>query len=167
MFEEIKSSERIGTLGFLASGQRVIDRHNSHIHENIRQILPEILQEINTDKDFIKQEIDIGRKDFENICVETTDEDEIIFAKRKYRDGFTRFVKNRQPEKTSKITIILKKTQEEDTYFIVTAFSGSGAEVEPWDRQADSKSIHFWNNHALIWDGKDVDENTITEKCPW
>lgn len=156
-----RSLESAPVLGFLSSGEKVFDRPNSHIHDDIDiATLTEALGNIDaTGKDFIVESVDLGRTIGKTQCIETSENDEIVYAQREGRFGLTRFVKNREKKDTSIVTMILKKTPE--GFVAITAFAGPKAEREPWDRnlvdpneKAESES--FWQNHALVWDGKNI-----------
>lgn len=154
-------------LGTLASGQSVFDRHDSHLHGEIVNLLSEAFGKIFlTGEQFSVQEVDLGRIVGETICVSTSVDDEIVFAKRPKRAGLTRFVKNRQPNPTSSVVVILK-AMDEGGYILITTFAGSRSEPEPWDRNATEKSVEFWNTHALLWGKEEIIPGTETSVCPW
>jgi hypothetical protein len=155
-------------LGRLRSGQIVVDRYRSHNHLATRPLLPEVLGQIYAQgRQFIHEEVDFGRIVGLSTCVVTGPGDEIVYAQRPGRRGPTRFVKNRQPEPSSAVTVILKKDDFEDYYVLITAFIGNKPEPEPWDRHATEKSRGFWASHALIWGSEPVVPGTETTVCPW
>ncbi|HRH25424.1 MAG TPA: hypothetical protein PLD99_00525 [Parcubacteria group bacterium] len=148
---------RLVELGVTKSGEKVFDRPSSHIHgnETVEKYLPLALERIDSmGRDFIVEAVDFGEEIGVSMCVETTPEDEIVYAVRPKRRGPTRFVKNREGEPTSEFTVILKKVDE--GYIVITAFVGPKAEKEPWDPMATEESKEFWNNHALIWESEEV-----------
>ena len=151
----------------LGSGEVVIDRYRSHLHPEVVAILSEALMRVQGGEVFIVAEIEFGRPVGESICVPTQDGDEIVFAKRPRRFGYTRFVKNRRPESCDSVVVILKRDDHEDYYVLVTAFIGRRAEPEPWDRNATANSRAFWNSHALVWGGESTIPGTETTECPW
>lgn len=155
-------------LGKLGSGQVVFDRPNSHLHKDILGILEEALLKINLkDENYQEVELDLGRVMGRTDCVETNDSDQIVYAKRRGRKGYSRFVKNRKSEDSSKIVIVLKKAKEENCYLLVTAFIGSFPGPEPWDPNATMQSKKYWSSHALIWNSTEIDPKTETSLCPW
>ena len=152
----------------LASGEAVVDRFNSHVHENATRLLPAVFAKINTQgRKFLIEEVLFDRIVGETVCVLTTDADEIVWAKRPKRFGHSRFVKNRKPEPCDKVVVILKKDDFEDYYVLITAFIGHRPEPEPWDQNANSNSLAFWGSHALIWGSEEVMHDTLTTDCPW
>lgn len=105
--------------------------------------------------------------------VETDENSEIIYAKRKERNLYTRFVKNRKGSITSSFVVILNKSRNNDNdYFLVTMFPGKGAYREPEDPNISTKeeliqSLLFWENHALVFDESTINLETITPICPY
>ncbi len=157
-------------LGTLFSGEMVKDRPDSHLHPEVFEILGEIFLKVDSqNRPFICEEIEMGRIVGLTSCVQTSNEDEIVFAQRPRRNGLTRFVKNRQSVPCSKVVVILKKIDDEEYgYVLITSFVGAMAEVEPWDERATQKSIDFWNNNALVMDGSnEIMPGTETYICPW
>jgi hypothetical protein len=154
---------------FLGSGEEVRDRADSHVatHTSVHAVLAEVLKKIHAGgRGFLIEEVQMGRIVGESICVATRPGDEIIFAQRPNRWGLTRFVRNRTPEPSSSVSIILKKAQDGE-YILITAFIGSMAPAEPWDRNATPNSREFWNTHALVWGCEEIIPGTESLECPW
>jgi len=141
-------------LGQLASGEYVFDRPRSHLHGDVETLLHELFARIRAlDRQFIIEEIDLGRIVGKKHCVETGPDDEIVYAQRPNRKGLTRFVLNREPEDCTCAVLVLKRDEYADIYIVLTAYIGTHSEPEPWDRYATPKSEEFWSEHAMIWDG--------------
>lgn len=156
------------TLGRLASGEEVLDRHGSHLHNGVKSLLPAAFNKIEGGgQAFLVEEVDFGQPIGETICVATGPQDQIVYAKRPRRFGHSRFVLNRTAEQCSSLIVILKKAEEDDFYVCITAFVGHKAEPEPWDRNATEQSAKFWLNHALIWRSEETVPGTQTAECPW
>jgi len=152
----------------LASGEPVVDRHNSHIHESAAAFLPPALYRIDSrGRKFLIETVEFDFVVGETVCVATEPGDKIVYAQRPKRFGLTRFVKNRKPEPTNAVTIILKRDEFENYYVLITAWCGHKSEPEPWDRNATEKSVSFWNSHALIWGSEATIPGTETDVCPW
>ena len=97
-------------LGNLASGEPVYDRHSSHLHREVQELLPEIFAGVSSGTErFMVHEHDFGRIVGYCNCVATSGSDTVVWAQRPKRAGLTRFVKNRQPEPSTKAVIILKR----------------------------------------------------------
>lgn len=155
-------------LGRLGSGEPVFDRPNTHLHQGVLALLPEALGRVNLNGDtFAVVEVDFGRVVGETMCVETSGSDQIVFAKRPKRFGYSRFVRNRNPEPCSSVVVILKKDEVEDYYVLITAFVGRRPQPEPWDRNATPDSAAFWSSHALVWGSEPIIPGSETNHCPW
>ena len=151
----------------LNSGESVVDRNRSHVHAIEQSLLEEVLAKvISRGRGFLVETIDLGRVVGEATRVETSEGDEIIFAQRVGRQGLTRFVKNRTPSSCSTVTVILKRIDRGD-YVLITAWVGTQAEPEPWDRNATERSVVFWSREALVWGSEEIVTGTETTKCPW
>lgn len=160
----------------LASGQSVCDWTISNkISAELRTFLPEVIGKIYAShRHNIAQEIDLGRNVGLCACVPTTDSDEIVFARRTGRRGqsaklgLSRFVKNRQPIPTTKITVIIRKERDRAHYVLIAAFFGPKAEPEVWDRPTP-KSMPFWHSHAFVWGspGLEIVPGSETSEYPW
>ena len=157
------------TTWMLKSGERVVDRHRSHLHGEVVALLPAVLAAIESgSRVFLVASHDFGRVIGETICIATRPGDEIVYAQRPGRQGMTRFVKNRAPEPTRQVTVILKRDARDwRLYVLISAFTGAPAEPEPWDRNATARSRSFWNTHALVWGKEPTIPGTETVRCPW
>lgn len=152
----------------LKSGEQVVDRYRSHLHDGVVALLPVALGQIESQgREFFSTQVDFGRVIGKTICVETGPNDEIVFAQRRGRAGLSRFILNRHPTSTSSLVIILKKAEDDNLYVIVTAFTGALPEPEPWDRNATERSREFWSTHALVWGVEKIVPGTLTRECPW
>lgn len=103
----------------------------------------------------------------------TTLEDKVIYARRKGRDTYTRFVLDREPYITDSCAIILNRNYDcKEEYYLITMFPGYISQKEPQDRNIKSRkelieSLNFWKNHALLFRPEDVIIETITDQCPY
>jgi len=161
----------------LKSGEAVVDRHNSHLHEGVARFLPDALARIESGgREFFVEEVDFGRPIGETTCVATAAGDQVVFAKRPRRWGNSRFVLNRTPEQCSSLVVILKAGGNGE-YILITAFIGHRPQPEPWDHRnfsqqqdpqlAERLSREFWSLHALVWGSEEVIPGTETARCPW
>jgi len=159
-------------LGTLASGQKVIGRRNCHLHAGVKELLPEVLSQVSGDDQFVKQAVDLCRIVGLSNCVETTENDQIVFAQRVARSGLSRFALNRECEKTSQVTVVVQFSPSDRCYVMATAYCGPLAELEPWSPRVRKgkdrlKSYTFWGKHALVWGSEPIIPKTITNKYPW
>ncbi|MFZ2836142.1 MAG: hypothetical protein WAZ21_02385 [Candidatus Saccharimonadales bacterium] len=91
--------------------------------------------------------------------VETTDADDIIYAKRKEREKYSRFAKNRELVPTSYIVICIRK--QSGDYLLWTAWCGRLLPKEAYD-----PASHFSRTHALVYDEELIQLDTITTLRP-
>jgi hypothetical protein len=154
-------------LGITADGEVVVNRIDSHMHEDIKPIVKDAISQIQVSgRQFIAQELEFRYVIGTSCCVKTTPNDCIVFAQRPNRKGLTRFVLDRDKEPTSKAMVVLKRNEHENKYILITAFVGGKAELEPWDPRATPASLKFWQNNALVW-GEPIIRGTATTKYPW
>lgn len=104
-------------------------------------------------------ERDLGRTIGTTNLVETTDRDEIVYAKRIGRSTYSRFAKNRQPLPCKSIVVVLRKRVE--GYYLWTAMCGKLLPEEAY--QQDSQ---FNAAHALVYDDQLVQVDTVTHLEP-
>jgi hypothetical protein len=153
-------------LGYLASGELVVDRTVSHIHPGLDELLAPALDKIvSHGRERFVEEVNFGWVIGETHCVTTTPDDKIIYAQRENRSGLSRFAPERKPEPCTAVTVVLWKSDE--GYVLRTAFVGYMAEPEPWDKNATEASVPFWNTHALVPEGNRIVLETATLECPW
>lgn len=167
-------------LGKTKDGFEVRDRQNSHIqsHSSVTPFLAEALGKISVDKrNFIAEEINLGRIIGKNICVKTDTDDEIVYASRPKRFGKTRFVKTKKSQDCSTVMVVMKKFNGDSHFTLMTSFIGGAAPNEPWDNRAfnrsenpvkaKTESTSFWNSHALVWGEEKIISGTENTICPW
>lgn len=154
-------------IGRTADGAVVVNRSNSHLHDDVKPIIADALSRVHTcGRPFIEGEVDFGAVIGTSCCVSTGPKDCIVFAQRPHRKGLTRFVLDRDKEPTTKVMVVLKQTVNLSEYVLITAFIGGKAELEPWDTRATPASLKFWQSKALVW-GEPIVKGTATIKYPW
>ena len=105
----------------------------------------------------------VGNKD----VVDVNQGDEIVYAKRKNRAEYVSFIKNRQPQPCSYVSISLKQL-DPTSYELQSTWIGEFESPPfPGDKSATRESIPFWNRHAFVWGTQGIQEDTITNQCPW
>lgn len=140
-------------LGQLASGEDVVDRHESHIREDVFPFLTQAFVQIESKgRSIFEATIDFEKVIGNTNCVSVTEKDDIVYARRKKRGGYTKFVRNRPMEPTSKLTLVLMRSRTSEAYVVITAYLGPCGGKEPWDPRATEESREFWKSHALVYD---------------
>lgn len=138
-----------------------IDLTHMKAHESVLPLLEQVIPNmVVADQVVVKTSIDMGQIIGLTDCVETTQYDEIVYAKRPGRPGKTRFVMNRKQQPCSHVTVIMKRIG--DHFRLLTSFIGHVAEKEPFDKSIRTdeefmQSKHFWDRHALVWGSQEVE----------
>ena len=104
-------------------------------------------------------ERDLGRVVGTTNLIETTDSDEIVYAKRIGRDSYSRFAKNREPIPCRSIVVVLRKGDA--GYYLWTAMCARLLPKEAW-----IESSTFNKTHAMAFDESLVQIDTLTKLKP-
>ena len=84
-----------------------------------------------------------------------------------------RFTLNGELRKTNKCVVVLKRSNINDNeYYLITMFPGEHLVKEPQDRNFETEesrqsAFEFWSNHALIFNPKIIDLDSIEYECPY
>lgn len=138
--------------------------HFAH-HPKLVEAAKNALAGIEAKDDVVRfeQEMDevVGMTDL----VETTPDDEVLYALRPLRSIYSRFVKNRKSQPTRWIVVDLRK--DGDAYVLRTAFVGRMTPSFPGGDYLSEQSREFWANHALVWESQEIVPGSETTECPW
>lgn len=164
---------KLELLGTTKDGRLVyVDMQNSHAASHFKdtpqllELVKELLPKIETPQNYSRFDIDMGREIGLSDLVQTTDADDIVYAKRPNRTKYSRFVKNKGPVPSTMVTLELRKL-EEGGLELFTAYIGSLTPPTPGDGVKKETSKRFWMQHALAWGSQEIDSKTETRKCPW
>lgn len=152
------------SLGLTRDGQPVfLDQANTHIRyhlletSNLLELVREAVPQIELSGDLqVVVECDMGRIVGMTNLVETTKDDEIVYAKRIGRDAYSRFAKNRYPSPCRYIVMVFR--QKNGVYFLWTAMCGRRLPSEAY-----SKDSEFNAPHALAYDEKLIQLDTLSD----
>lgn len=111
-------------------------------------------------------EKDIGREIGTTDIVSTTSEDNIYYALPLKSDVYSRFAKNRYPQKSSSLTIIIMRDSE-GNYEVEDTWIGTNHPAFPGGKMATTASKKFWQTHALVQDAQLIQSKSITKDCPY
>jgi cold shock CspA family protein len=140
--------------------------NQQHVHLELDEYLPLIIDNIKDyNNDYLEVEYELPEIVGYSDCLETNNNDEIIYAKRKGRLDYTRFVHGKSPEPSKNIFASFKKT--ELGYLIITIFVGKKAAREPWDALATIDDFKFWQTHALVFRPETIIKGSELKTCPW
>ncbi len=159
--------KQIETIGTTADGEPVcIDWLNTNIDYHLLEtpdlisLVGEVLPTINVaGRRQVVVERDFGRIIGTTNLVETTDDDEIVYAKRIGRDAYSRFAKNRAPIPCSSIVVVLRRG--DSGYYLWTAMCAKLLPEEAWIDGSD-----FNKTHAIDFDEDLVQLDTVTVSRP-
>lgn len=123
-----------------------------HILENpkLLELVKEVIAQCDVVGPNVGIERDLGRIVGQTSCVTTSDDDEIVYAKRLQRDSYSRFVMNRELEDTSLVSVVL--FEKEYGYLVWSAWCGALVPTSPDSKGKMKTSEGFWNTHALVYD---------------
>lgn len=147
------------TLGCTANGMPIYDATAIGGHSHRPDLDTEAIEKVSFDGGFSRITVDLERIIGVDHCIETTEEDTIVYLRRSNRNGKSRMVLNRTAMETSKVSLILITAGKEDGEFadksvLWTLFEGEFAPKEPFDNfrsdEERKESEEFWANHALV-----------------
>jgi len=111
-------------------------------------------------------EIDMGRVIGSTDIVETSEKDNIYYAQPVKNANYSRFVKNRPPQPSRKLTIIVQK-DDIGNYEVTDTWIGPCSPPFPGHENATDESRPYWENHALVQDAQIIQSRSITKVCPY
>ncbi len=168
-------------------GKAVTNRPSSHVAEHAWRWVPDAVAAIDTKgRDYFVEDVEFPHPTGKSNVIETSEDDDIVFARRPRRPGYSRFVRGRGKHRvpTNKLTVILKRKEgrgeDPNEYLLVTAWIGGISEPEGEainklgfrtnDREqvleARRKARSFWRNHAFVLEHTLHWAHTITAEVP-
>ena len=154
-------------LGNLSTGEPVYDRYRSHLDNGLREIIREVLLSIgSSDRRTIEEEVEFNRVIGRSNLVETTEDDDIVYAKRVNRKNYSRLVKLKVGPECSTSYVKLIRDKKADAYILVTAFIGAKTPPEPIPDSDNQKLKKFWSTHALSYESVSIQHGTETKAVP-
>lgn len=155
-------------LGVLKSGEQVYNRDSTHVDKVIKDLVLGVLPSIESN-DEVHFEKSITFPNNIGICrvVRATFNDQIYYAVRKNRKGYSRIVKGKEGEQSNILFLVLHKYPEDGTkYVLITAYIGDRAGPEPYDKYCMPSDKEYWLNNAFVEELVEIDNNTITNIPP-
>ena len=111
-------------------------------------------------------ERDMGRTIGNTDIVATSEKDTIYYAQPLKTEAYWRFAKNRYPQPSNKLTIILERDAD-GNYEVSDTWIGPSVPPFPGDEHATAASKQYWETHALAQDTQSIQSKTITADCPY
>ena len=141
-------------------GLKVFDREDSHLH------LPQAVV-ATAFQNYDLERSDLNGNDIEKVWMRGAlhvpqpcylveapmDCEDVYYERRGNRKGFSRMIRNREPEMVTDLMVVLKKSGNH--YIVLTAYAGVPSPKEPWDTSIETpeeyrSSLEFWETHAII-----------------
>ena len=147
-----------------------VDEQNTNIglhileNPNLLELAKEAIIQSEVVGEKVALEMDLGRVIGTTSMVEIGVDDEIVWAKRKDREKYSKFVKNRELVPTSKVVAIL--FQKEYGYLLWSGWCGELLPQEPGGAGGTRTSRAFDKTHAMVFDEVIIQMDTITEVDP-
>lgn len=137
----------------------------------LRELVVEIIVTLDLNGQAIAQHYDMGRIVGTCDVVNTDNDDMVVYGVRKnrYDDGLVPFVKNREGEPCRYVTIQLVP-QTDRSYVLSSAWIGTFDEEDepfPLSKDANERSVDFWNKHAFVYGSQEIIAGTEIKICPW
>lgn len=145
-----------------------VDNTNIRLHlieyPDLLELVKIVVQNSVLEGENVGLEYDMGKIVGQTSCVETTDADEIVYAKRLQRDSYSRFVKGRELEDTEFVSAIFFK--KDYGYLLWSAWCGRLVPTSPDSEGRMRTSEGFWDTHALVYDPEIIQKDTERTDCP-
>lgn len=145
-----------------------VDSTNLALHiienPNLLSHIKEAVKKSDLEGEKVALEVDLGRIVGVTSMVEIHDGDEIVYAKRLDRDSYSKFVKNRDLVPTSWVVAILFK--EEYGYLVWSGWCGRLLPQEPDGKGGSRTAKEFEASHALVYDPKIIQMDTLKSSKP-
>lgn len=135
--------------------------HNPKLADAVRKVI----SVLDIKEDSMRIETCMNEEVGTTDLVETSEDDEIVYALRPLRSTYSRFVKNRKATPSSWVTVDIRR--EDDVYTLYTAFVGRLTPSFPGGDYLPEQSKEFWARHALVWGAQEIVLGSETSKCPW
>lgn len=152
------------------NGEKVwcdVENSNLRLHvienPNLLACIKEAIEKSDLEGEKVALQTDLGRSIGLTSCVRTSDEDEIVYAKRIDREKYTRFVKNRKLVSTNHVVAILFK--KPDGYLLWSGWCGELLPQEPDGQGGTRTKRSFERTHALVFDEKIIQTDTVLSEA--
>lgn len=111
-------------------------------------------------------EQDMGRKIGTTDIVSTNGDDSIYYAQPMKTEAFSRFAKNRYPQPSTMLTVIVNQ-DDEGNYEVSDTWIGSYCPAFPGAKGETAESKKYWQTHALVHNAQIIQSKSITKDCPY
>lgn len=133
-----------------------------YVYGLIREVLAK--RELLGERVIIEQ--NMGRNIGTTDIVSTTDDDTIYYARALKSKVYSRFAKNRYPQASKTLTVVIQRDTD-GNYEISDTWIGGNHPAFPGDELATPDSESYWKTHALVQDAHVIQSKTLTRTCPY
>jgi hypothetical protein len=132
----------------------------------IINLIKEVLTPLKLREARVIVERDMGRNIGNTDIITTSDADSIYYAQPIKTETFSRFAKNRYPQPSHTLTIIVERDTT-GNYEVRDTWIGPSAPPFPGDEHETADSKTYWETHALAHDAQPIRSRSITKNCPY
>jgi len=111
-------------------------------------------------------ERDMGRNIGTTDIVDTSESDTIYYAQPLKAEIFSRFARNRFPQPSQILTVVMERDGE-GNYEVQDTWIGPSSPPFPGDEHEATDSKVYWQTHALVQDAQAVQSKSVTKTCPY
>ena len=111
-------------------------------------------------------EHDMRREIGYDFIVDTTSTDAVFYARLVKDEVYTRFVKTKDPKRTSYLTVTLRQDGD-NNYELSDIWIGRITPPRPGSSAETANSKPFWSSHACILVDQPFQIHTLTKICPY
>lgn len=161
MLDETNSKYNI-YINLISSSAGIYLSRRPYVIALVRELLS--TNELHGERVVIEQDMrrDIGTTDI----VSTSDKDTIYYAQPLKSEVFSRFAKNRYPQVSNMLTVIVERDTD-GNYEVTNVWIGSSHPAFPGDQFATADSKEYWKTHALVQDAQVIQSRSLTKMCPY
>jgi hypothetical protein len=133
----------------------------------LKSLVKEVIEKIELNDESMQFDTHLGRIIGNTDLVSNSENDEIVYAKRKNRNIYTSFNKTKKPQPCSVVAMGLAR-QPNGEYDLLSAWIGSvDSPPFPGDEKETPESKPYWMTHSLVWRTQEVQAGSETSVCPW
>lgn len=133
---------------------------------HLLKLVATVTASLNLTDDIITISHDMGRSIGYSEVLETREKDTVFYAQTSKLPVYTRFVKQRNAEQTSILTLQLQ-VDEVGEYRLVDVWIGKEYPPTPSGDATTVQSKEYWSNHAVVYNGQSILASTVTKTCPY
>lgn len=150
--------------------------HEGDFIQSLNLLVSEIesvMNDRNIKEDFVETVVTFSTNIGYSYINKINNKEDIIYAKRKGRNLYSKFELNRKNVLTNKCVVVLSKNKyRENEYYLITMFPGEYAIKEVQDtnmktEEQRNKALKFWQENAFVFNKDLVQEDTLTSICPY